>query len=311
MALLASDLIEEARDFHRDFVQEVFPNRMLLRALSRAQEDLYRAAVVIDDEPLAITQAIVVDDAITALTNGTALRLKESGRQYDGAFLNSPDNISRYNTNYKRALNLGIYGTDLGYTNIYAQSQDGIRYMSTIKSLANDLSIGQFFEMETIGRLVSNSHNMDSLLLITTQNFNTINHYLQSQNRSHLSVLLLTGGWLEALHITCEVAKSNPGNAQLEETIGGQKIILENIIHLLSYYKDNDKNMAALLRDLEKLQQSFNKVTITTTYKPSTYKVVNGVMVVKDNSSSTVEITEADIADIRSITQNIRTKIIS
>lgn len=276
-----------------------------------------------DDEALeeALAETQLEDQVISGEVNDILHRipspleisvlLKESGRQYDGAFLNSPDNISRYNTNYKRALNLGIYGTDLGYTNIYAQSQDGIRYMSTIKSLANDLSIGQFFEMETIGRLVSNSHNMDSLLLITTQNFNTINHYLQSQNRSHLSVLLLTGGWLEALHITCEVAKSNPGNAQLEETIGGQKIILENIIHLLSYYKDNDKNMAALLRDLEKLQQSFNKVTITTTYKPSTYKVVNGVMVVKDNSSSTVEITEADIADIRSITQNIRTKIIS
>ena len=182
--------------------------------------------------------------------------LKESGRKYDAAFLNSPDNLSRYNTNYKRALNLGIYGTDLGYTNIYAQSQDGIRYMSTIKNLANELNIGQFFEMETIGRLVSNSHNMDSLLLITTQNFNTINHYLQTQNRSHLSVLLLTGGWLEALHITCEVAKDNPDNTQLQETIGGQKIILENILHLLSFYKENDSNMAALMRDISTWKRS-------------------------------------------------------
>src|SRR5687768_1496297 len=45
--------------------------------------------------------------------------LKESGRKYNAGFLNAPDNLSRYNTNYKRALNLGIYGTDLGYTNIY------------------------------------------------------------------------------------------------------------------------------------------------------------------------------------------------
>lgn len=237
--------------------------------------------------------------------------LKQSGRKYDGAFLNSPENLSRYNTNYKRALNLGIYGTDLGYTNIYSQSQEGIRYMSTIKSLANELNIGQFFEMETIGRLVANSHNMDSLLLITTQNFNTINHYLQTQNRSHLSVLLLTGGWLEALHITCEVARNNPDNLQLQEAIGGQKIILENILHLLSFYKETDSNMAALLRDLERLQKSFENVTITTVYKPSSYQVIDGVMVVKDNSSSTVEITESDIENIRSTTQNIRTKIVS
>src|SRR5688500_16735654 len=43
--------------------------------------------------------------------------LKESGKKYNSEFLNSPENLSRYNTNYKRALNLGIYGTDLGYTN--------------------------------------------------------------------------------------------------------------------------------------------------------------------------------------------------
>lgn len=237
--------------------------------------------------------------------------LKQTEKKYNAEFLNSPQNLSRYNTNYKRALNLGIYGTDLGYTNIYEQSQDGIRYMSTIKDLANELNIGQFFEMETIGRLVSNSENLDSLLLITTQNFNSINHYLQSQNRSHLSVLFLTGGWLEALHITCEVAKTNPNNEQLQETIGAQKIILDNILHLLSFYRENDQNMASLMTDLEGLKQSFDKVTITTIYKPSTFEVIDGVMVVKDNSSSTVEITQADIDSIGSITQNIRTKIIS
>ena len=237
--------------------------------------------------------------------------LKESGKKYDMSFLNSPDNLSRYNTNYKRALNLGIYGTDLGYTNIYEQGQDGIKYMSTIKDLADGLNIGQFFELETIGRLVSNSNNLDSLLLITTQNFNTINLYLQSESRANLSVLLLIGGWLEALHITCEVAKANPDNKQLHETIGGQKIILENIMLLLSFYKESDKNMAGLLGDMEGLKRSFDKVNITSTYKESTFEIVDGVMVIKDNSSSTIEITPADIESIRSTTQNIRTKIIS
>jgi hypothetical protein len=237
--------------------------------------------------------------------------LKESGKKYDAAFLNSPENVSKYNTNYKRALNLGIYGTDLGYTNIYEQTQDGVRYMSTIRNLANDLNIGQFFEMETIGRLVSNNNNLDSLLLITTQNFNAINHYLQSQDRSHLSVLFLTGGWLEALHITCQVAKLTPENHQLQETIGTQKIILDNLSHLLSMFKETDHNMGTLFTDLQDLKQAFDKVSITTIYKPSSFEIVDGVMVVKDNSVSTVEITQADIESIRTITQSIRTKVIS
>ena len=274
------------------------------QAFMEALDDTEIESQVISGEVNEILQRIPSPLEISVL-------LKSSGKKYNAAFLNPPDNFSRYNTNYKRALNLGIYGTDLGYTNIYEQSQDGIRYMSTIKDLANELNIGQFFEMETIGRLVSNSKNLDSLLLITTQNFNTINHYLQSQNRSQLSVLFLTGGWLEALHITSEVAKTNSDNTQLQETIGGQKIILENIMHLLSFYKENDRNMASLLTDMEELKQSFDKVIITTIYKPSTFEVIDGVMVVRDNSSSMIEISKADIENIRAITQKIRTKIIS
>lgn len=237
--------------------------------------------------------------------------LKESGKKYNASYLNSPDNISKYNSNYKKALNLGVYGTDLGYTNIYEQNQDGVKYMASIKELADGLNIGQFFDIETIGRLATNSKNLDSLLLITTQNFNSINHYLQTQNRSNLSVLFLTGGWLEALHITCAVAESNPTNKELQETIGEQKIILENIMLLLSFYKESDQNMASLLTDMQELKNIYDKVNITYTYKESTFEIVDGVMVIKDNSSSTIEITPDDIANIRSITTNIRNKVIS
>jgi hypothetical protein len=237
--------------------------------------------------------------------------LKESGKKYNVSYLNSPDNRSKYNTNYKKALNLGVYGTDLGYTNIYEQNQDGVKYMEAIKEIADGLNIGQFFDIETIGRLATNSKNLDSLLLITTQNFNSINHYLQTQSRANLSVLFLIGGWLEALHITCETAGANPDNKQLQETIGEQKIILENIMLLLSFYKDTDSNMASLLTDVEELKKAFDKVNITYTYKESTFEIVDGVMVIKDNSSSTIQITPDDIKSIRGITQSIRTKIIS
>jgi len=237
--------------------------------------------------------------------------LKESGKKYNVSYLNSPDNLSKYNSNYKKALNLGIYGTDLGYTNIYEQNQDGVKYMATIKSLADGLNIGQFFDIETIGRLATNSKNLDSLLLITTQNFNNINHYLQTQSRSNLSVLLLTGGWLEAMHITCNVAGSDPNNKELQEKIGEQKVILENIILLLSFYKESDQNMASLLTDMEELKKVYDKVSITYTYKESTFEVVDGVMVIKDNSTTTIDIKPENINDIRTLSNTIRNKIIS
>lgn len=236
--------------------------------------------------------------------------LKESGTKYDVALLNSSENLSKYNSNYQKALNLGVYGTDLGYTNIYEQNQDGLKYLSSIKSLADGLNIGQFFDIETIGHLATNSKNLDSLLLITTQNFNSINHYLQTQSRSNLSVLLLTGGWIEAMQVTCQVAAKNPKNKELKETIGAQKIILEQIVLLFSFYKD-DENMASLLKDLESLKAAFDKINITYTYKESTMEIVNGVAVIKDNSTTTIDITDQDVENIKALTNSIRNKIVS
>jgi hypothetical protein len=240
----------------------------------------------------------------------TSMQLKQSGTKYDEALLNTPGNVSRYNSNFSRALNLGIYGTDLGYTNIYEQKIDGIHYLAAIKSLAKDLGIGQYFDIETLGKLAANSKNLDSLLLITTQNFNAINQHLQNEDRANVSVLLLAGGWLEAMEIICQVANADKSNSQLKETIGAQKIILEQLVLLLSFY-ESDPQMAELSDDFKQLQNVFETIKITYTYKESTMEIVDGVAVIKDNSTTTVDITDQNVSEIQKKVNAIRTKITS
>lgn len=236
--------------------------------------------------------------------------LKQSGTQYDQSMLNDPKNTKIYNTNYEKAINLGIYGTDMGYTNIYEQNQDAIFYLNAVKELADDLSIGQFFDFGTIKRLATNSSNLDSLLYLTTKNFNNINGYLQNQKRSNLSILILTGGWLEALHITCKVAQLNPNNAELTERIGEQKVIMDNIMLLLSFYSESNSSMAAYMNELKPLANAYNKVKIVHTYAEPTFEEVDGMLVVKDNSTSEVIMTPENLQEITSITQSIRKNII-
>jgi hypothetical protein len=236
--------------------------------------------------------------------------LKESGSKYEAGILNSDNNLPKYNNNFSKALNLGVFGTDLGYTNIYEQSKDGIKFLAAIKSLANDLNIGQFFDIETIGRLASNSKNLDSLLLITTQNFNDINSYLQNQSRSQISVLLLTGGWIEAMQIVCQVAAKNPSNKELAEKIGEQQIILEQLVLIFELFKD-DPNMASLLKDLTDLKAAYANIKIVTEHKPSTMKIVDGVAVITDNSTTTINITPENVQEITQIVNTLRTKIIN
>ncbi|WKN32581.1 hypothetical protein PZB74_04385 [Porifericola rhodea] len=262
------------------------------------------SSVISDDVLESILQQIPSPLEISVL-------LKESGTNYNKEFLNETDKISSYNSNFKKALNLGVYGTDLGYTNIYEQNQDAIFYLNAIRDLSDGLSIGQFFNFGTIKRLATNSRNLDSLLLITTKNFNSINSYLQQQQRSNLSVLLLTGGWIEALHIICQVSQKNPDNQELVERIGEQKIILESIMLLLSFYSDSDPNIGDLTKQMATLQSQFENIQITQTYAESTLEEVNGIVTITNKSTSSINITDEDVKKIAATTAQIRDYIIN
>ena len=62
---------------------------------------------------------------------------------------------------------------------------------------------------------------------------------------------------------------------------------------------------------MRKLEAAFKNVGIIKVYKESSYEIVDGVMVIKDNSESTIKITPQDIDSINQITREVRNKIIS
>ena len=68
--------------------------------------------------------------------------------------------------------------------------------------------------------------------------------------------------------------------------------------------------MASLLNDMNELKVAFDKINITYTYKESTMEIIDGVAVIKDNSSTTINVTNEDIEAIRNLTNSIRNKII-
>ena len=235
--------------------------------------------------------------------------IKNSGADYSSEILNPTSSYENYNTNYLKAINLGIYGADLGYINIYNHKEDALSYLNTVIKLSEDLKVGQFFDFETIKRIANNNKNLDSMLNITTSNFEKMNNYLQEQKRSNLSMYMLTGGWIEALHVACQVAL-NQNSQPLLEKIGEQKIVLDQIILLLSFYK-NDPNAIALSKELTELKAIFNQVKIETIYAEPTMVEENGNLVVKDNSKTNIIITPEVVKQIQTNVAKIRSKLIS
>jgi len=236
--------------------------------------------------------------------------MKKSGAGYNKNYLNDPEKYSYYNTSFEQALNLGIYGADLGYSNLYEENQQSILYVGAIKELVDELRIGQFFNFETIERLAE-KRDLDSLILLTTQNFNEVNEYFQEQQRSGLSVLMITGGWIESLFIANQVYENNLENVELKGTIGEQKIVLEKIMEMLGYYVGSSEDFDQLHNEMSSLMQVFNEVKIETVHGEPTYQEEEGVLVAKDQSSTSVTITDETIKKIQSVCAGIRNGFIS
>lgn len=228
--------------------------------------------------------------------------------KYDKSVLNQTEHAKKYNSQHQLALNLGVYSTDLGYTNVYEQSQDAFLYLSAVNEMAKALNVDKFFDFETIKKLASARSNLDTLLLITTENLNNINDHLQQKNRPDLTILIITGGWLESLYLTCEVARKSP-NDVLKTRIGEQKLILEQIMLLLSFYDAQNKDIRALIAEFQKLTKIYANVKITYTSEPTVTKEVNGQLVTEGGTKSEIKLENKDFEAVLETVRDIRKTI--
>ena len=255
--------------------------------------------------------AEVINDIIMSIPSPLemATMLKDNGQGYDANLLNPSTNLIKYNTNYKIAFNIGVYSADLGYINIYEKTFSAMSYLQNIKQLGDEIHIGQFFDFETLKRLATNTKNYDSLIFISTDNFNKMDAHLRTQNRNELSVLMISGAWLEGVHIACQVAKLKP-NKELTERLGFEKINLDNILVILNAYK-NDQYFAKIVNEFEKLKEIYSKITISYTYVEPETKEVNGQLVIVNKSKSTVNITDEQLKEVISEIARVRDTMIN
>jgi hypothetical protein len=189
-------------------------------------EDIEIPDSIFDDKPLMISEEAMGDiiENISSPVEMAAL-LKETGVPFSKKYLCDVKRIDKLNTNFKRALNLGILGSDLGYLNMYDKTGSVMNSMSSIKTLSDELKIGQFFDFTTIKRLAVNHENLDSLMYISVSSFNNMDSYLRETNRSDISSLIVVGMWIEGMYFSTQVAKVVP-NSKIIERIGEQKLIL-------------------------------------------------------------------------------------
>lgn len=238
-----------------------------------------------------------------------AALIKEIGTPFSLDYLMTPDNVDRYNTSFQMAFNLGVFGADLGYLNMYNKYNQIIYYLTAINNLADGIRVGQFFDFTTLQRLATSRENIDSLMYISVNSFNNIDSYLRENNRGHLSALMISGVWIEGMYHATQVANEKP-NPALNERIGEQKLNLNNLFLILNPYKSQPQ-IAELLAQMNEMKIVFDKVEITYEMgKPETVEKDGMVMIVQ-NEKSIVRITDEQLQEIINKTEEVRNKLIA
>lgn len=262
-----------------------------------------------DDNPVPISQA-VIDNMIGNIASPieTAAVIKGLNIGFNKDLIAKTDYADNFNTNFHKALGLGMYGCDLGYLNMYGKTSLVIDYISTIRNLADGIQVGQFFDFSTLKRLATNNENIDSLVLISQQSMTRIDNYLRENNRSNLSIVIVAGVWIEGLYITSIVAQDS-GHKRMREAVGEQKEIINLLMPLLKHYQ-KDPNMAKLIKSFDEIKVLYNDVKITSEVGEPTAIEENGVLVIKSNDIQTIEISDETLAKVIEKVKEIRIKLL-
>jgi len=235
-----------------------------------------------------------------------AALIKELGVEYSNRYLSSTDRVDDLSASFQQALNLGIYTADLGYLNMYNKTSAVVDYLTAIKTLADNIKVGQFFDFTTLKRLATNNQNLDSLMYISVHSFNEMDEYLHSNNRTNLSALIVSGVWVEGLYLGTQVYKTTPDEL-LAERIGEQKLTLDQLILILENYS-TDRQYRTLADELIKLQEIYNGITIRTEYGAPEMIEENGMLTIVQNEKSIVEITPVQLTNIINTSEQVRNR---
>ena len=217
---------------------------------------------------------------------------------------------NRQSTSFDKALKLGILGADLGYLNMYEKTGSSLDVLSSIRKIAEDIKVGQFFDFESIKRLSKNRSNLDSLLFISIDSYNKIDSYLRSNDRGQLSALMIIGVWIEGQYLATQVVSQFP-DKRLSDRIGEQKIILNDLLLLISPYCKRDPEFISLCKDMQNIKDKYRDIRITYTQGDPVSVEKDGGLTIKQTETSVVTMSKEQLNGVIEITKNIRDRLIS
>jgi hypothetical protein len=188
----------------------------------------------------------------------------ESGAPYILTLSNDPQKAGDYITQRDKALNLGVYGADLAYASTYMMKQRSMFYLEASKTLIDELGISTTFNLNYSQRVENNLDNRDSMIIIVEESFIDTWDHLVTNEQDILARLVVSGSWIEGMHITASIAQSARDNTTLLEILANQGTSLNRLVSLLEPVKDINE-VSMIYQSLLEIQGIYEGVGETMT----------------------------------------------
>jgi hypothetical protein len=239
----------------------------------------------------------------------TAMLIKNAGAEYNEELLNPTGNSSMYITSKSKALNLGVYSTDLSYASLFDQTQATLDYIGAAKEMADGLNILDAIDEETISTLEENINNREMIIDIISETLMNSSSFLKENGLEATASVVLVGGWMEGLYIATHLVDDTDikGN-KLVERIVDQKLSLDIMVNLLKQSPE-DEDAMAVLDDVNALKIIFDKITIEQGEVTAVEDPETNVTTLKSDSS--IKITRDVFNELKSKVAEIRSTYIS
>ena len=181
--------------------------------------------------------------------------LAKEGVQYNKGMLNSADKGSSYSGTFQQAVNMGIFGADMGYAASYGQMQDATSYLVQVAKLAGAVGITSAYDQTLMTQFKSAATNKDSLDVVIQAAFDRAQNELYSNKRATTSALVFAGGWIEGLYIATNMIKDekNDKNAPLYSRLWSHIYSFSYLQKSLQDFQASNPDCANMLKTLQPL----------------------------------------------------------
>ena len=266
------------------------------------QEETFQEKLVVEEDTLHASPILYQ----IALPVDMIQIFEKTGIRYNKDLLNPVSKADEFSQSGLAAINLGIYGIDLGYIKLFGDAQSTIKYFNAIHKLALQLGIPEEYLVVSRERFEKNIGNKDSLTYFIIDVYKSSDEYLKKAGRPEAASLIVMGGWIESLYITCQSWLKQNQTELLTRRIASQKYTLNSLISLLSNYA-GEQDVSQYLLMLKILKKSFDKVSILYPQGKVNLDTINKVILSEEYK---IDIDENTIREISVLVTNIRQELV-